>query len=161
MEEWKDIPGYEGHYKVSSLGQIKSLKLNRERILLPNISGKGYYYISLCKDGKVKVLTIHSLVAIAFMGHTPDGTNKITIDHIDNNKLNNSLSNLKLISNRENSCKDKPGMTGAHRNISSSRKFKSSIQIDGVKLHLGYFDTEEEASAAYHKALNASNQQSS
>lgn len=99
-EIWKPIKGYEGKYFVSSLGRIKSLP-NRSRrtelILKPQ--NQTYSFIDLCKDGKVKKLTIHRIVAINFLDNPQ---NKPDVNHIDGNKHNNKLSNLEWVTKSEN-----------------------------------------------------------
>lgn len=161
-EEFRSIPGYEGYYEVSNFGNVKSLgnnKFCKERILSKRLIGSignQYYALLLYKDGKGKNMKIHILVAMAFLGHKPDGTHKIVVDHIDNNKLNNHLSNLQLISQRENSSKDKkngsseyPGVCW-HKNLN---KWVSYIKINGKLKHLGLFTSEEEAAEVYQNAL--------
>lgn len=101
-EIWKDIEGYEGLYQVSSLGRIKSLdryvsngrglRLLKGRILKPEITKFGYMQISLCNENvKHKRFKVHRLVAKAFI---PNHNNLPQINHIDEVKTNNSLSNL-------------------------------------------------------------------
>ena len=65
-ELWKDIEGYEGLYKVSSYGNVLSLKYcgsNRKHLLAPNPDHKGYLMVYLSKRGKTKTFKIHRLVA--------------------------------------------------------------------------------------------------
>jgi len=158
MEIFKDIPGYEGMYQVSNLGRVKSLKCNREKILKLGVNNRGYLRVGLCNRGKIKTIQIHQLVAIAFLNHTPDGTMKIVVDHKDNDKLNNRLSNLQLISTRENSSKDKKGGTSKYTGVSwvkERNKWKSQITINGKIKRLGYFNSEEEASKYYQDALKS------
>lgn len=158
MEIFKDIPGYEGSYQVSNLGRVKSLKLNREKILKPNINGGGYLYVILCNKGKFKTIRVHQLVAMAFLNHTPDGTHKIVVDHRNNDKQDNRLSNLQLISARKNSSKDKKGGTSKYTGVcwhKRDNKWLSSIEINGKNKHLGCFSSEEEASMYYQDALKS------
>jgi len=157
MEIFKDVPGYEGSYQVSDLGRVKSLKFNREKILKPSVNNKGYLCLNLCDKEKVKNVKIHQLVVMAFLNHAPDGTMKIIVDHIDNDKLNNRLSNLQLISVRENTSKDRKGSskyTGVCWS-KNSNKWMSSIEINGKSKFLGYFDLEEEANKYYQNALKS------
>ena len=111
-EVWKDIPGYEGIYQASDQGRIKSLerlvrngsgsqRLVKERILSENKNTDTYYSVMLYKNNESKMKQIHKLVAMAFLGHVPDG-NKIVVDHIDHDKLNNKVSNLEVVTQREN-----------------------------------------------------------
>ena len=119
QEIFKDIPGYEGCYQVSNLGRVKSLErtsincinvkyTTQELILRQALQGnKGkaqYFGVGLMKDGKVKSIRVHKLVAIAFLGHKPNG-NTIVVDHIDNNPFNNRVDNLQLITHGENMSK--------------------------------------------------------
>ena len=158
MEEeiFKAIPGYEGIYEVSDLGRVKSLKFGKEKILKCIKDSAGYYVVGLRKDNKTKTKKVHQLVAMAFLNHTPDGTQKLVVDHIDNNKLNNRLDNLQLTTNRENTSKDRKGCSSKFIGVSwfkRDNKWKASIYINGKLIHLGYFDTEEEASKAYNNKL--------
>ena len=167
QEEFRSIPGYEGYYEISNLGNVKSLEREflingkypgtvKEKILKPDFTDKGYQRVDLYKDGKSRHIKNHVLVAMAFLGHKPDGTHKIVVDHIDNNPLNNHVSNLQLISQRENSSKDKKNgssqYTGVIRN-KNANKWQSYIKINGKQKHLGLFVSEEEAHEAYQKAL--------
>lgn len=91
MEEiWKDKKDYEGHYQVSNLGRIKSIKFGKERILKQHIK-RGYYYVGLSKNGIVKRYLVHRLVAQAFIDNP---NNYKEVNHKDENKLNNSVDNL-------------------------------------------------------------------
>jgi hypothetical protein len=92
IEEWRDIYGYKGLYQVSSEGRVKSFqRCTRGRLLKPGKTKYGYLMVSLCKDGKCKTITIHRLVASAFL-HKPKGSTEV--NHKDENKLNNRASNL-------------------------------------------------------------------
>jgi hypothetical protein len=165
-EIWKDVPGYEGIYQVSDMGNVKSLsreKLHKgkypittnEKILKPPANSHGYLVVILCNNGLKKTMKVHALVAMAFLNHKPDGTNKIVVDHINNNKLDNRLVNLQLISQRENSSKDKKGGTSKYVGVrlSAINKWRAEITINGKLKHLGYFIDEYEAHLAYQKAL--------
>ena len=92
MEEiWKDIEGYEGDYMVSNLGNVKSLKYGKERILKPRTSRKGYLSIGLHKGKIREQWKIHRLVATYFI---PNPDNLPQVNHKDENKANNCVSNL-------------------------------------------------------------------
>ena len=95
-EIFKDIPGYEGLYQVSNLGNVKSLnyrQTGKEQILRlhPKIKNKGYFKVRLFKNGIVKSYFVHRLVAEAFI---PNQNNYPIINHKDENPSNNSVSNL-------------------------------------------------------------------
>ena len=90
MEIWKDIKGYEGLYQVSNLGRVKSLYFSKEKILTAHIC-KGYQRIGLSKNGKQTLYYIHVLVAETFISNP---FNLPEVNHKDENKLNNAVSNL-------------------------------------------------------------------
>jgi len=100
-EIWKDVLNYEGLYQVSDLGRIKSLKYSKERILNGGLTTNGYLQVGLSENGIVKKRTIHQLVAESFLEHVPCGYEFI-IDHIDNDRLNNRLDNLRITTQRVN-----------------------------------------------------------
>tara|TARA_R110000744_G_scaffold349632_1_gene455275 strand:- start:369 stop:854 length:486 start_codon:yes stop_codon:yes gene_type:complete len=158
MEEvWKSVKSYEGLYEVSNLGRVKSLKrklVSEDKILKLMFNSTGYLKVSLYKDGKIKVRVIHQLVAESFLNHTVDGF-KLVVDHISNVKTDNRLENLQVITTRENLSKDKKG-TSKYTGVcwySRYKNWRSKIVINGKHKHLGYFNTELEASNAYQIAL--------
>ena len=166
QEEFRSVPGYEGLYEVSNFGNVKSLEreflikgkypaIVKEKILRQSLNGSGYYLVSLYKDGKRKPFMLHTLVAMTFLGHKPDGY-KIVVDHIDNNKLNNNLTNLQLISQRDNSSKDKKNGTSQYSGVTwhkATNKWRSQIRIGDKRKQLGLFISEEEAHEVYQNAL--------
>ena len=157
IEIWKPIPKYEGLYEVSNFGNIKSLnyfRSGKEKLLKPFKVGhpKKYYY---AVDLKGKTKKVHQLVALSFLNHIPKG-NTIVVDHINNNKLDNRLENLQIISNRENTSKDWKGNSSQFTGVSWSKrdqKWEAYITITNRKKSLGVFLDEFDASVAYQKAL--------
>lgn len=98
MEEWKDIPGYEGHYQVSNCGNVRSVK--KEPVILKgDYQPNGYKRVYLWMDGGKKNLLVHRLVAIAFL---PNPNDYIDINHIDEDKTNNCVDNLQWCSHLYN-----------------------------------------------------------
>lgn len=101
-EIWKDIPGFEGLYQVSNLGRVKSLPRGKQwpyrrthnNIRKPHIKN-GYYQVNLSKDNKVRWISVHRLVALAFI---PNPDNLPCVNHQDENKLNNHVNNLEWCS---------------------------------------------------------------
>jgi hypothetical protein len=164
-EIWKEVLGYEGLYQVSNLGRVKSLdrvvkgKIKdyhyKSKILKPGITTKGHLYVNLYKNSKPKTRTIHQLVAESFLNHTPCKFD-IIVDHIDNNKENNCLSNLQLISHRENLSKDKKNKTSKYTGViwhKFHKKWTASIRFGKSRKYLGYFENEYDAHLTYQNEL--------
>lgn len=110
MEElWKPIKGYEGLYEISNLGRVRSIAREvqrgnstiriKEKMKKPYIAGGGYYYIMLSKNGKTKIFTLHRLLAEAFI---PNPNNLPEVDHINTNKSDYRLENLRWVTHKEN-----------------------------------------------------------
>lgn len=110
-EVWRDIPNYEGLYKVSSFGRVKSIsrtvntcygskRTTNEMIMNLVIDNTGYPSVRLRKSGHGKTVRIHRLVAITFI---PNVDNKPYVDHIDTIRTNNNVSNLRWATPKENS----------------------------------------------------------
>lgn len=94
-EEWRDVIGYEGIYKVSNFGRVK----NHRRIKSQQANNKGYMIVHLSKNAKLRWCLVHRLVAQAFIDN-PD--NKATVNHKDGNRANNNVNNLEWASYSEN-----------------------------------------------------------
>ena len=110
---WKDIPGYEGLYKVSNTGKVFSCVTNRELSVIQKKDG--YTCISLCdKDHNKKQYRIHQLVAKAFI---PNPNNLPMINHKNEIKNDNRVENLEWCNNFYNS-------NYGNRNLILSKKLK-------------------------------------
>lgn len=92
-EIWKDIPGYEGLYRVSSLGRVFSVRKNE---CMTFYNHHGYKRLKLYKDGDCRDWAVHRLVAIAFI---PNPNNLPYINHKDLNRANNCVDNLEWCTN--------------------------------------------------------------
>jgi hypothetical protein len=101
-EIWKDIPGFEGKYQASNLGQIKSLLTTRRHgqkntlpIILKQVINNNYKRVKL----STKLVFVHRMVAKAFIDN-PE--HKPQVNHIDGNRLNNNVENLEWCTCKEN-----------------------------------------------------------
>ncbi len=153
MEEWRDIPNYEGLYQVSNMGRVKKSK--RNSIITQNKSKTGRYKVMLHKNKVLKTCKIANLVAMAFLDHKPCGFD-IIVCNKDGDFSNNKLENIKLTTVREASSINKNGTskyTGVHRHKKSG-KFEARIRIRGGSYYLGLFECEDEAGKEYIKILN-------
>lgn len=92
-----DVIGYEGLYKVDEQGTIWSIR--RQRYLTHSVCKDGVRKVTLTKDGKQRSVSVHRIVAIAYI---PNEENKPQVDHIDGDKSNNGVSNLRWCTNIEN-----------------------------------------------------------
>ena len=94
-EIWKDVLGYEGHYKASNLGNVWSVR--RGKMMVQGLNKFGYCRIGLYKDGKPKSFGVHRLVLAAFTGKFG-----LEVNHIDGIKTNNNIENLEWVNRSEN-----------------------------------------------------------
>jgi len=110
MEYWKDVVDYEGLYQVSNEGRVKRLQgvVTRsdgkcrtipENVLVSRPTIKGYPMVQLCKNGVPKAMTVHRLVAIAFVGNP---SNYPIVNHLDSNPCNNTVENLEWTTSKGN-----------------------------------------------------------
>lgn len=129
-EEWRDIEGYEGYYKISNLGRILSVereffgKRNNKgripnKIKSQNIRDTGYHFVQLYRDNKNKVFSVHRLVAKAFIIND-NPLIKDCVNHKDENKSNNNASNLEWC-------------TREYNNNYGTRNSRLSIAHRGIK----------------------------
>ena len=98
-EEWRDIKDYEGLYKISNRGNIISNKGNQIKQLKHSFNKFGYQITTLRKNNNPKVFYVHRLVAQAFI---PNPDNKPCIDHINTDKTDNRVENLRWCTQKEN-----------------------------------------------------------
>ena len=98
--EWKPVKGYEGLYEVSNLGEVKSYHHCKEgKLLSPGKSSDGYFFVDLYKNGIKKPIRINRLVYSTFVGDIPD---RLEVNHLDENRENNRVDNLNLMTSKEN-----------------------------------------------------------
>ena len=125
---WKPIKDYE-HYQVSDCGDVMNSK---GKILKFQKNKNGYLQISLWANSKRKTFNVHRLVAETFI---PNSENKPQVDHIDNNTINNNISNLRWVTSSEN-CENR-GMRSdnktGHKHISYNIHDKLYVFIKVTK----------------------------
>ena len=164
MEEiWKPLEGYEGLYSISNFGNIIShakewscgdkgtIRRKPETILKQTIGSGDYHRVTIRKNKEMKCVLVHHLVWDNFNGTKRDDKE---IDHIDNNKSNNHIDNLQLLTPRENSVKsiEQRGRkvnnhySGIHKDKRRTRGWYATVRINNKRKKLPkMFLTEEEA----------------
>lgn len=151
-ERWLPIPGYEGFYSVSDYGRVRSEArrivprdgmpsyMLRGKILKPSAYASGHVRVSLSRNSRIRSVTVHSLVLLAFVGARPQGAD---ICHGDGNPLNNQLCNLRYDTRAENiaDCK-------AHGRFSEAQRHPVAILTDAQALAIYHARGESAAAIA-------------
>lgn len=159
----KHIEGYEGLYLITNMGRI--FGINRKMFLTPvifknykNPSKDGYYCVKLCKNCKRNTFSIHRLIAIHFI-ENPNPTEYDMVDHKNGITTDNRIENLRWCNRQLNTrnSKKKQNTSSKYKGVcfyKQTKKWQSNIRIEKKLLvHLGYFDTEEEAAIAYNQYI--------
>lgn len=151
MEEWKDCVGYEDCYEISNQGKVRSKdrqsisygtrmcdRKGRER---KSYCGKnGYMYVDLCKEGNRKTWNVHKLVAMTFISN-PLGLPQV--DHIDRNKTNNNVSNLRWVSNAENQANRGMPKNNTSGEMYVTVHYRVCVIRDGKKIQKSFNNIED------------------
>jgi len=135
----KELFFYEGGKLFNRTQRGNRIKIGEESGYL---QADGYRRIRI--DGKMYLS--HRLIYIYHNGEIADG---LHIDHIDRDKLNNNIENLRLVTIQENQFNTDAKGYYFHK---PSNKFMAHIKVHQKLINLGYFDTAEEARATYLKA---------
>ncbi|UOR05845.1 HNH endonuclease [Hymenobacter aerilatus] len=140
------------NYTVFTDGTVYSEK--RRKYLKPGTNKGGYKYFGICTNGKSKSQLAHRLVANTFI---PNFNDSPQIDHIDHNRQNNNVNNLRWVTNQKNqfNTSSVKGSSSQYVGVSWAKdrdKWKAQIETNGKNENLGYFKTEIEAHEAYQTA---------
>lgn len=163
-EQWKPVKGAEGTYEYSNFGRVKSLSRDiengpgmtyrsKEFIKTLSKTSTGYIFTAVRINNKNYSLYKHMLTWQWHNGDIPKGHH---IHHINEDKNNNDISNLELQPVRSHMHLHKRASENSVQGVSYAKakgKFTSGIGCNGKKIALGTFNTQEEAKAAYDKAL--------
>ncbi len=135
---WLPIKDY-SNYEISICGKVRNFKT--KRILKNHFNNTGYCFIGLCKNNQEIKHYIHRLVAEHFI---PNLDNDKCVDHINNVKTDNTVSNLRWCTFSENQCNRKIGTSnkssikGVFWN-NNKKKWHAKIMINKKQIHIGYF----------------------
>lgn len=148
-EVWNDVVGYKGLYRVSNFGRVRSLKFGNSKILKPILNARGYFQVTLCKDGIPKNINIHKLVQFAFF------LGEEYIDHINRDKTDNRLINLRVCTHAQNLANQKSqGGTSKFKGVcwcEPRKKWRAYVNKNKKQYFLGYFVDEKSAAQAHDK----------
>lgn len=132
-EIWKDIEGYEGLYQVSNFGRVRSFHCGKIRILNPKAPASGYKMVALRKNGEDKHISIHRLVALAFVpGYAPT----LVVNHKDEDTTNNAADNLEWVTSSYNTQYNEAHVKGRNKARYSALTTNTGTmlgQIDKIK----------------------------
>ncbi len=135
---------------VNDNGGLRKIK---EKILKPSLSPSGYYRYNLFKDGKSTYLRRSQISWLTKYGHLPN--KNLCIDHIDENKLNDNINNLQLLTAKDNVHKSFVNRNKHKPTGVSKIKYKNNIyymarkMVGGKNIYLGLFTSYDEANKAY------------
>lgn len=156
-EIWLDVVGYEGLYMVSNTGKVKSIRTGK--VLKPDVCGANennlYETVAFSIKGNRVRFKSHKLVAIAFI---PNPSDRKYVNHKDRNKLNNTVSNLEWVHQRENVTHSMKAKASKYTGVywhSRDNTWHASITYNGRLIHCGEHQTEQEAAIAYKNKLSA------
>lgn len=164
-EAWKDIPGFEGIYQISSKGNLRSLDrivFNKGSCKRCHIKGKqlkprkdrdGYLITELWKSNQSTTVKIHRLVAKAYVPGEAS-----TVDHINGIRDDNRAENLRWLNSRLNNsnrhaCQGASGIVGVCRTTNKTNPWQAYGKVNGKFKSIGNFPTKEQAAKARQEHL--------
>jgi len=146
--EFYKIPAIE-NYLISKCGKVLSLKRNKPKLLKTIINNCGYIQVSI-SNGKSRFFRVHRLLTHTFKGLDLFNPKEV-IDHIDKNKLNNSLDNLDIVTNRENLRRAKESSTKESNIYTNDKGYCVKFQINNKHISFGTYNLINEAIIARDK----------
>jgi hypothetical protein len=160
MEIWKDIVGYEGLYQVSDMGRVRSLdrivngnggsQLKKGKTLKQDVNMNGYSLVRLCKYGVAIGVSVHRLVALAFL---PNDNTSLQVNHKDEVKANNNLDNLEWCTASYNTNYGSRNDIVARKLTNHPLKCKRVLQFDiNMNLIKEYESTRECERQGFHQS---------
>lgn len=147
-EIWRPVPNFEIFYMASNMGRVYSKRYRKLFSATPDT--RGYPQVMLSNGKETKCFKVHMIVWDTF-GDRPRDGRVLTVDHIDENKRNNRIDNLQLLTNRENKVKSvgKNGRLPGCWLRWDKKKWIASISVGKKSTHLGCYNSEVEAHKAY------------
>lgn len=163
--EWKAVfyNGLETNIEVTKCGRVRrirvgwlkyttSAKIGEIDFNKLKLSHKGYRQIGIQIKGlNSRQCQVQQLVAASYLDYKWNGLSNV-VDHIDSDKLNNKVDNLRVVTHRENMSKERTIKSGLPVGVcfhKMSKKYQANITLKNKRIHLGLFETIEEASNAY------------
>ena len=153
MSRFKAVPGFP-NYRISKKAVIISNNKGNEIIKKQTTDSYGRPIIRLWVDGDRYTFKVSIVMAMTYLGYKKGCG--LVVDHKDNIPSHNWLDNLQLITQRENTSKDKKNKTSKYTGVwwhKKRNKWKSAIRISGIQKTLGFFVDEIDAAKAYQEAL--------
>lgn len=136
LETWRACP-YNNNYQVSDFGRVRRATFSQNRkskpgdLIEPQVAENGYAFVSLWNDGSCKRVSVHRLVALAFLGTPPLASYEVA--HNDGRRLNNNLRNLRWCTRAENHADKKLHGTQQVGQKNGNSKLKQSDVVEILK----------------------------
>ena len=141
---------------TKTVNQSNYLGIQEGAFIKQSIGNQGYRCFGLKNGSSIKVYTSHRIIAEAFL---KDYSEQLQVDHIDGNKLNNNVSNLRMVTSAENSRafqRKRKNSASKYlgvfkKKLKTKTRWVTRIRFNYKIQHIGVFDTEEEAALAYNQ----------